>query len=206
MPQIKVLIADDHAIVRMGLKLLIDSTKDLTLVGEVKNGAEAVSAALRLHPDVIVMDLMMPQKDGVQATAEITEQVPAAKVVLLTTYGTSDGIAHAIEAGAAGAVLKSDAETELVPAIRKVAAGKTAISAEIRRQLAANPPVPPLTPRQRDILTSITRGHTNADIARELGITEITVKNHLSLLFDKLGVSNRSEAAAIALRKQLVKM
>ena len=206
MPQIKVLIADDHAIVRMGLKLLIDSTKDLTLVGEVKNGAEAVSAALRLHPDVIVMDLMMPQKDGVQATAEITELSPDAKVVLLTTYGTSDGIAHAIEAGAVGAVLKSDAETELVPAIRKVAAGKTAISAEIRRQIAANPPIPPLTPRQRDILASITRGHTNADIARELGITEITVKNHISLLFEKLGVSNRSEAAAIALRKQLVKM
>ena len=206
MAQIKVLIADDHALVRMGVRLLIASQKDLTLVAEVKNGKEAVAAVERLRPDVAVLDLMMPQLNGSEAAAKIKASCPDTKVVVLTSYEMSNGIAQALANGAIGAVLKSETENELVLAIRHAAAGKSHITEEIRAQLAADPPVPELSPRQKDILASIMRGCSNAEIAAQLGIETITVRDHLSILFNKLGVSSRAEAVAIALRKQLLKV
>ena len=207
MPEkIRVLIADDHTIVRMGLTALLETETDIQVVGQAKNGIEALTEARRLNPDIVIMDLMMPKKDGVEATVELKEQMPAVKVIILTTFGTSDGIAHTIDCGAAGAVLKSAEDTELVAAIRKVAAGGSYLSPEIKRQLAKDPPVPELTPRQMQVLQSMTRGLTNRDIAKQLGIRQDGVNLHVNAILQKIGAANRTEAVAIALRKHLLKM
>lgn len=204
--EIKVLIADDHAVVRMGLSALLSAEDDIDVVGEVKNGEEAVRDALRLMPDVVVMDLVMPKKDGVAATAELREKLPSARVLILTSYSTSDGIAHAIEAGAVGALMKSAENESLINAIRAVHAGKRVITAVVKRLMAEDPPVPKLSPRQLEILASITRGLSNDDIAKQLGIGKASIKTHVLALFQKLGAANRAEAVAITLRKQLLKI
>jgi len=206
MNPIRILIADDHAVVRLGLTTLLDTESDFSVVGQAKNGEEAVAEALRLKPDVVIMDLMMPKMDGVEATAILHEKLPETKVLILTSFGAADGIAHAIEAGAAGAMMKTAEDASLVPALKKIMSGKRVLSPEISRQLAENPPVPELTPRQRDILASITRGLTNRDIAAELGIRRDGVDRHVNDILRKIGAANRTEAVAIALRKHLLKL
>ena len=206
MRKIRVLIADDHTVVRMGLSALLETEDDIEVVGEAKNGVEAIAEAKRLDPDVVIMDLMMPKMDGAAATAELHVRQPSAKVIILTTFGTSDGIAHALENGALGAVVKGSEETELVPAIRKVSGGGRYVAADIRRQLSSDPPVPELTPRQKDILQSMTQGLTNKDIAQQLGIRPDGVNLHIIDILKKLGAANRTEAVAIALRKHLLKI
>ena len=206
MQPIRILIADDHAIIRMGLASLLGTQKDIEVVGEAEDGEVAVTKASKLIPDIVIMDLMMPKKDGVAATKEIHKSFPNIKILILTSYGTSDGIAHALAAGASGALMKSTEFAEFVTAIRKIATGERVIAPEISRQLAEDPPVPMLTQRQTEILLSITRGLTNSDIAKQFGIREDSVKEHTSTIFAKLGASNRSEAVAIALRKHLLKM
>jgi len=134
--RIKVLIADDHLIVRAGLGALLGTEGDLDVIGMAKNGVEAVNETVRLQPDVVIMDLMMPKKDGVQAAAEIADRAPSAKIIVLTTYGTSDGISQALRLGAKGAILKNADNTQLATAIRKVAGGGEYVSPEIRQQLA----------------------------------------------------------------------
>ena len=205
-PKIKILIADDHAIVRIGLSALLKTEPDLSVVGVAKDGEEAVAEALRLKPDVIVMDLMMPKKNGVEATAEIHEKLPETKIVILTTFAASDGIKHALDAGATGAVMKTAEDAELVSIIRTVAAGGTVISDEIQQLLTEDPPAEELTPRQLEILESVTRGFTNADIAKQLGLREQSVKEHISAILVKIGAANRSEAVAITMRKHLLKI
>ena len=138
MNKIKVLIADDHSVVRMGLAALLGAEDDIEVVGEAKNGDEAVSQSVLLMPDVVVMDLVMPKKDGIAATAELREKLPSAKVLVLTSYSTSDGIAHAIDAGAAGALMKSAENETLIEAIRSVHAGRQFIPASIRRLTAGD--------------------------------------------------------------------
>ena len=202
--KIKVLISDDHLVVRMGISALLETEADIEVVGQAKNGVEAVSKSVRLQPDVVIMDLMMPKKDGIAATAELREKCPAARVIVLTSYSTSDVIARALDSGAAGAVLKTATETELVTAIRKVASGSSYVSSEIRRLLSVDPPVPVLTPRQEDILHSMVRGLTDRDIARQLGIRVDGVNGHVRDILQKLGAANRTEAVAIALRKHLL--
>ena len=204
--RIRVLIADDHTIVRAGLAALLGTEDDLEIVGQAKNGDEAVRETVRLVPDVVIMDLMMPKKDGVEATAEIAAQVPSAKVILLTTFGTSNGIAQALRNGARGAMLKNADNAQLAQAIRKVAGGGEYVSPEIRQQLAVNPPIPDLTPRQEEILASMIRGLTDRDIARQLGIRQDGVNEHVSAILRKIGAANRTEAVAIALRKHLLKI
>ena len=204
--KIKILIADDHTIVRMGLTALLDTEKDIEVVGQAKNGVEALTESRRLNPDIVIMDLMMPKKDGVEATAELKDMQPSVKVIILTTFGTSDGIAHAIECGAVGAVLKNAEDTELVTAIRKVAADGRYISPEIKHQLEKDPPIPELTPRQMQVLQSMTRGLTNRDIAKQLGIRQDGVNIHVNAIMQKIGAANRTEAVAIAMRKHLLKM
>mgnify|MGYP003308564001 CR=1 FL=1 len=203
--RIRVLIADDHTIVRAGLAALLGTEDDLEIVGQAKNGEEAVRETVRLVPDVVIMDLMMPKKDGVEATAEIATQVPSAKVILLTTFGTSNGIAQALRNGARGAMLKNADNAQLAQAIRKVAGGGEYVSPEIRQQLAVEPPIPDLTPRQKEILASMIRGLTDRDIARQLGIRQDGVNEHVSAILRKIGAANRTEAVAIALRKHLLK-
>ena len=203
--KIKVLIADDHTIVRAGLTALLGTEKDIEVVGEAKNGAEAVANAVELHPDIVIMDLMMPKMDGVEATKELLRKAPSAKTILLTTYGTSDGIAHALRAGARGAVLKNADNSELAKAIRIVAQGGDYISPDIRQQLAADPPVPDLTPRQSEILESMVRGLTDRDIAQQLRLSPESVSEHVGAIRQKIGAANRTEAVAIAMRKYLLK-
>ena len=205
-PKIKILIADDHAIVRIGLSALLKTESDLSVVGVAKDGEEAVAEALHLKPDVIVMDLMMPKKNGVEATAEIHKRLPETKIVILTTFAASDGIKHALDAGAAGAVMKTAEDAELVSIIRAVASGGKVISDEIQQLLTEDPPAEELTPRQQEILESVTRGLTNADIAKQLGLREQSVKEHISAILVKIGAANRSEAVAITLRKHLLKL
>lgn len=206
MDKLKILIVDDHAILRMGLASLLNSKGDIAVVGDAANGTCGLRKAQKLKPDVIIVDLMMPGMDGCETTRMLIAQDPASKVLILTTFGTSDGIAGAIDAGARGAVLKSADLDELCRAISAVAEGRTYLSAEIEQIMTEDPPLPKLSPRQADILASITRGLTNTDIARQLGISLPVVKEHLSILFQKIGVSNRAEAVALALRKHLLKI
>ena len=206
MKKTRILIADDHAVMRMGLSALIDSVEDFSVIGEASDGNEALELALRLKPDVVVMDIYMPGRDGISATEKIKESIPEAKILILTTFETSDGIARALSHGASGAILKSAANDNLIDAIQTVAAGKEYIANDVRRLLDDDPPIAPLTPRQLEILTYVTRGLTNKEIATTLGIRVDSVGQNLSAIFTKLGAANRAEAIAIALRKQLLKV
>lgn len=205
MKPLRILLADDHAVVRIGLASLLEAERDMVVVGQAKNGEEAVQIARTEKPDVVVMDLMMPRMNGVAATAALSAECPAAKVIVLTSYGAADDVAHALEAGAAGALMKTAEDGALVDAIRRIVNGERVISPEIRQLLAEDPPVPDLTPRQREILSSITRGLTNREIAIQLGIRRDGVDRHVNAILAKVGAANRAEAVAIALRKHLLR-
>lgn len=205
MSTIKILIADDHAIVRMGLATLLGAQADFEIVGEATNGEQAVSKSLKLLPDVVVMDLMMPKKDGTSATAELREKLPSCKCLILTSFGTSRELHEALQAGAAGILLKSSANSKLVAAIRKVHAGKTVLADDVEQLLSSEPPVAELSPRQQEILKSIMLGLSNNQIALQLDISAESVKTHVTRLFQKIGAANRTEAVAIALKNHLVK-
>lgn len=202
--KIRVLIADDHSVVRMGLASLLGTAKNVEIVGEAVDGADAVRKTARLNPDVVIMDLVMPRKDGVTATEEILAANPAVKILILTTFGTSDDIAHALRAGAAGAIMKSATNRELLAAVQSVAAGRRVVSDEVEGILANDPPVPDLSQRQHEILESIARGLTNKDIAAHLDISLESVKSHIKIILEKLGAASRAEAASIAQRKHLL--
>lgn len=204
MKPLRILLADDHAVVRIGLASLLEAERDMVVVGQAKNGEEAVEIARTEKPDIVVMDLMMPRMNGADATAALSAECPAAKVIVLTSYGAADDVAHALEAGAAGALMKTAEDGALVDAIRRIVNGERVISPEIRQLLAEDPPVPDLTPRQREILSSITRGLTNREIAVQLGIRRDGVDRHVNAILAKVGAANRAEAVAIALRKHLL--
>ena len=206
MDKLKILIIDDHAILRMGLASLLNSKGEVEIVGDAANGSSGIKKAQKLKPDVVIMDLMMPGMDGCETTRRLMAQDPDAKVLILTTFGTSDVINRALEAGAKGAIMKNCDFEELLTAIRTVADGKDYISAEIKRILSKDPPIAALSPRQKEILASIVRGFSNPEISRQLGISLDMVKEHVETLFQKIGASNRTEAVAIALRKHLLKM
>jgi NarL family two-component system response regulator LiaR len=205
MKKIRVMIVDDHSIVRMGLAAILDLEKDLAVCGTAESGAEAVDAALRLKPDVIVMDLMMPDLDGAEATAAIRKVLPDAKILILTTFGTSRELSRAVSAGATGAVTKNIANAELVAAIHDTAEGRPHFSPEIRQALDDTAGIPDFTPRQMEVLKSITRGLSNDDIARQLGLSKTRIKQHLNEIYEKLGAANRAEAVAIAIHRELLK-
>lgn len=202
---IKVLIADDHALMRMGLKALLETQPDIETVGEASDGSEALRKARKFLPDVIIMDILMPGTDGIEATRQITEALPDVKVLILTTSTSSDDLNRAIQAGAAGAVLKSEANKRLLSAIRAVAKGASAISSEVRTMISEDPPVAELTPRQAEILGEMARGLTNKEIAAALACSPESVKDRINSICTKLGAANRSEAVSIALRKHLLK-
>ena len=204
--KITILIADDHTIVRTGLAALLETVPGMTVVGEARNGEEAIHQAIRLKPDVVVMDLMMPKMDGAAATEELTRRLPETRVLLLTSFATADGIARALDAGAAGVVMKDATNSALIEATRAVAAGRRAVSPEVERLLQSDPPAQALTPRQAEVLQSMTRGLTNRDIAKQLSISEDRVEQHVRTLLVKLGAANRTEAVALAFRKHLLKI
>lgn len=201
----KVLIVDDHAVVRMGLASIINQEDDLEVCGEASSGEEAAQLAAGLNPDVVICDFVMSGMDGAAATAAIRAVSPRTNVLVLTTFGTSEDLARAFEAGAVGAVTKDIPYDELVAAIRSAAAGKRVVSPQIEQTLRAIEPVPQFTPRQKEVLDAITRGLSNDDIAKVLGLSKARVKQHLAELYDKLGAANRAEAVAIAIRRHLLK-
>lgn len=205
MRKIRILLADDHSIVRMGISALLNYEKDLSVVGEAEDGEEAASLAKKHKPDVVLMDLMMPRIDGVEATRRIRQMSEKTKVLILTTFGTSADVSRAINAGASGAIVKDISKDDLVDAIRKVAAGEKIFSAEIEQAVNEEPTIPNFTQRQMEILHSVTRGLTNVEIAKQYGISTDGVKQHVMTIFRKLGAANRSEAVAIAMRRQLLK-
>ena len=203
--KLKILIADDHAIVRFGLASLIDACPDMEVVGQAQNGEEAVRLALGTHPDIIIMDLVMPRLDGVQASIEILAKLPGTKILLLTSYGSFEGIASALKAGVSGAVLKTTGDEEIISILRKIAAGQSFISPEIQREISSSKAISALTERQLTVLDALAHGLTNPDIAALLGISEKMARDHVSVILSKLGAANRTEAVAIALRRHLLK-
>lgn len=206
MHKIKVMLVDDHSILRTGLAALLSTSDSVEVVGDAETGGMALEKAPKLQPDVILMDLMMPNMDGTETTRRILEILPQVKVIILTTFGTADGIGHAIEAGASGALLKTIKLNELLTAIKTVYHGGQAFSPEIEQILATEPPLPALSARQTEILKSVIEGLTNKDIATRLGISSPMVNEHLNAIFAKIGAFNRTEAVAIAMRKHLLKM
>ena len=203
--KIRILIADDHKLMRMGLISLFDVQRDMTVVGEAEDGEQAVRLAGELKPNIVIMDLMMPKMNGADATSAILAANPQVGIVILTSFADSFDMARAISNGAKGAQAKESPTENLIEAIRIVANGGTAIAPDIMRHVKGNPPPPPLTEKQLAILSSVTRGLTNQDIALEFGISAVVVKKQLSVIFAKLGVATRAEAASLAVQKHLLK-
>lgn len=205
MKKTSILLVDDHAVVRMGLSAIINLQADLKVCGEAENGEAAVRLAAELKPDVVVMDFSLPGMDGAEATAAVLKVSPTSKVLILTSFGTSADLARAMAAGAVGAVTKNLSNDELSSAIRDTARGIQHFSPEIRQTLSDGTDDKAFTKRQMEVLDSITRGLSNDDIALMLGISKSRVKQHLNEVYEKLGASNRAEAVAIAMRRQLLK-
>ena len=204
--KIKILLVDDHAVMRLGLVALLKTQRNLNVIGNVGDGESALDFVKRAKPDVIIMDLMMPGMSGVETTRRLLEIDPSLHILILTTYGTADDLAHALEAGARGALLKTADLPDLVAAIQLVAQGKSFVSPEIQQIMMTDPPIPELSEQQTNVLDSIIRGLSNDQIALQLNISKGRVKEHLNTLYNKLGAANRTEAVAIALRKQLLKI
>ena len=206
MNKTRILLADDHSLMRVGLAFLINSQRDMAVVGEAANGEEAVAFVRANRPDFVIMDLMMPRMSGADATRQILAEFPQTKILILSSYGTAAELAAAVNHGAHGVLLKDTATADLVRTIRAIRNGQTAIPKSIRAFAREEAEAPQLTGRQREILASATRGLSNQEIARQFGITVIAVKKHMSAILSKIGASSRAEAIAIAFRKHLLKI
>ena len=207
MTVIRLLLADDHPVVRDGLRGMLASEADFEVVGEAASGTEAVALTGRERPDVVLMDLQMPEMDGATATAEITARFPATRVLVLTTYDTDADILRAVEAGATGYLLKDTPRERLFPAIRAAARGETVLAPTVATRLVSRmrrPAQEALTSREVEVLELVARGSSNADIAAALFISEATVKTHLLHTFAKLGVDDRTAAVVAALERGII--
>jgi NarL family two-component system response regulator LiaR len=208
---IHILIADDHAIVREGLRVLLDAKPDMELVGEASDGVEAVLKARSLQPDVILLDLVMPRKDGIEAIGEIKEENPEARILVLTSFAEDDKVFPAIKAGALGYLLKDSSPQELLQAIRDVHRGESSLHPTIARKLIGELNRPsdlpaaeePLTEREAEALSLVARGLSNQEIADRLVVSERTVRTHVSNILGKLHLANRTQAALYAVREGL---
>jgi NarL family two-component system response regulator LiaR len=207
---IRVLVVDDHTVVRDGLRTFLELQDSIEVAGEAADGEEALEVAATLRPDVVLMDLVMPRLDGVAAMRRLRERVPSARVIVLTSFLDEDKLFPALRAGAAGYLLKNAEPQEVVRAIRAAYAGEAlldpAVAARVVESLAAggDDPLERLTPREREVLLLIGRGFPNKRIARELAVSEKTVKTHVGHVFAKLGVTDRTQAAIVAVRAGLV--
>jgi len=208
---IRVVIADDHTVVRKGIRDLLSDEDDITVVGEARNGHEAVDLALALHPDVVVMDIAMPEVSGVEATRQLRAQTPAVRVLVLTAYDDDPYIYGLLDAGASGYILKTAESHEIVRAVRATAAGQSAIDPAVAPRLIARLIKPAassdtLTERELDVLRRAAHGLTNKQIGADLAISDRTVQNHLANIYAKLGVASRTEAVTAGLQRQLIKL
>jgi NarL family two-component system response regulator LiaR len=206
---IRVLVVDDHAVVREGLRTFLELQDGLEVAGEAADGEEAVELAERLRPDVVLMDLVMPELDGLGAMRAIRDRVPSARVIVLTSFADDDRLLPALRAGAAGYLLKNAQPHELARAVRAAHAGEALLDPFVAARLVealggAQEPLDRLTPREREVLKLIGRGLPNKLIARELELSEKTVKTHVGHVLAKLGVSDRTQAALVAVRAGLV--
>lgn len=203
---IRTLIVDDHSVVRQGLKMFLDLDADIEVVGEAKNGEEALEHVERLRPDVVLMDVLMPKEDGLTATRKIRQKFPETEVLVLTSVLDEATISSAVRNGAIGYLLKDTAAEDLCKAIHLAAEGKVQMSPEVAAKLASElcedqPRVEELTAREREVLQLIASGSSNKDIAQHLYIAEKTVKAHVSNLLAKMGVQSRTQAALYAVQK-----
>ncbi len=208
---IKIIIADDHQIVRRGLRMTIDAEKDMKVLDEAVNGAQVLQLIKKHMPDVVLMDLQMPEMDGVQALTKLRLEFPELPVLILTSFTDDAHIYAALRAGASGFLLKEMGGDELVEALRGAAKGKPQLHPEIAKRLMARAPLPDdpfekLTVREREILKLLGRGMSNKEIASTLTLTEMTVKGYVSDVLMKLGVGDRTQAALMAVRFGLVKV
>ncbi len=211
---IRILICDDHAVVRRGLRSLIGVNTEMELVGEAADGEEAVSMAKKLKPDVIIMDLIMPRKSGIDATAEIKKKTPDAKILVLTSFSDDNNVFPAIKAGASGYLLKDSSPEELLQAINDVHQGKSSLHPVIAQKVIQKlhqpsdlPPTEyPLTAREVDVVKYVAQGLSNQDISRKLKIKEGTVRIHVGNILNKLQLANRTQAALYALREGLAEL
>ena len=202
---VRVLLADDQALVRAGFRMILEAQDDIEVVGEAGDGEEAVAAALRTRPDVVLMDVRMPRLDGIAATREVVALAPSTRVLVLTTFDLDDYVYDALCAGASGFLLKDVGRADLVAAVRVVAAGEALLAPSVTRRLlgdfvrarpapASGKGVQDLTPRERDTLTLLARGMSNAEIAAAMFVSEHTVKTHVGNVFLKLGLRHRIHA------------
>lgn len=202
--KIRILVADDHAVVRMGLVTLIDSETDFEVVAQAGNGEQTIKSVHATHPDVVLLDLVMPGMDGAKVIQTVKNECPETRILVLTSFSTTADISRALNAGADGLLLKSSDYSDVAKGIRTIFAGGTSIAPEVQKMISVTPPVPGLTQRQLEILESLCRGLTNADIARQLNISADGVKFHITSILAKLGAANRAEAISIALREHLL--
>ncbi|MBV9266174.1 MAG: response regulator transcription factor [Acidobacteriaceae bacterium] len=204
MDKIKILVVEDHNVVRQGLVALINSVQDMTVVGQASNGREAVDLFNRQNPDITIMDLRLPVMTGVEAITSIRRNHPGARIIVLTTFDGDEDIYRALQAGAKGYLLKDTFGDDLMDAIRCVHAGKSRIPPAVAQRLADRMGGPELTPRELDVLKLIVAGKSNKEIGNLLSISEATVKTHINSLLSKLGVTDRTQAATTALQRGIV--
>ncbi|HEY3914499.1 MAG TPA: response regulator transcription factor [Verrucomicrobiae bacterium] len=204
--QIGILVADDHFIVRMGLIALVNTEPTMSIVAEAVDGNQAVELYAKHKPDLVLMDLRMPVKDGIEATAEIHAQDPDARVLMLTTFDGDTDIHKALQAGAQGYVLKNSTGKELIPAIHAVAGGQPWIPKEVARRLASRKLFEEPTPRELQVLQLLANGLANKQIGDALNITEHTVKDHLKSIYGKLHVEDRTEAVTAAIQRGIIRL
>ena len=205
---IRLVVVDDHPVVRAGIVGLLDGEPDLEVVGAAGDGREAIELVAALRPDVVLMDLRMPVMDGVEATGRILATAPQVRVVVLTTYETDADILRAVEAGATGYLLKDTTREDLVEGVRAAARGETVLAASVAQRLVSqvrNGPQERLTARELDVLAGVARGGSNAQIGRDLFIGEATVKSHLLRIFAKLGVDDRTRAVTVAMERGILR-
>ena len=209
---IKIIIADDHPLIRQGLRVVIEAQPDMELVAEASNGEQAIQQALALKPDIVIMDLQMPVKDGLAATREIAQTNPQVQVLILTSFPDDDNVYTAIKAGAMGFLLKDSSAEYLLDAIRTVSRGESVLHPTIARKLMQEirqpprlpPTTEPLTSREVEVLGCLTQGMANQQIARQLSISVRTVSTHVRNILDKLHLANRTQAALYALDQGIV--
>ena len=202
--KIRILVADDHFIVRMGLVALVNTEPDMEVVAEAADGQQAVDLFSHHHPDLVLMDLRMPIKDGIQATAEIRTRFPEARVLMLTTFDGDEHIHQALRAGSQGYILKDSTGDKLIPALRAVAAGQRWVPKDVASRLAARNLFEELTPREVQVLQYLARGRANKDIADVLNISEHTAKDHTKSILGKLRVADRTEAVTAAIQRGII--